>query len=45
MASEREAEKEVRAHLSTYEGFTTLFKWGTILALITAAIVVLAISG
>ena len=45
MASEREAEKEFKAHFSSYARFVTLFKWGTILSLITAAIVVLLIAG
>ena len=45
MASDREAEKDLKAHFNSYARFVTLFKWGTILSLITAAIVVLLIAG
>ena len=44
MASEREVEKEFRAHFDSYGRFVSLFKWGTILSLITAAIVILLIA-
>ena len=45
MASEREAEKDLRAHFNSYARFVALLKWGTILSLITAAIVILLIAG
>ncbi len=45
MAAEGEVpERMVREHLSGYECFVTLMKWGAILSLITAFIVVLLIS-
>ncbi|MGE3745794.1 MAG: aa3-type cytochrome c oxidase subunit IV [Sphingomonadaceae bacterium] len=33
------------AHVETYTGFISLFKWGTILSLIVAAFVILLIAG
>lgn len=43
MAAEGEANKEIKAHLGTYAGFTALMKWGAIGAVITALIVILLI--
>lgn len=40
-----EAQNDMPAHAETYVGFISLFKWGTILSLITAAIVILLIAG
>ena len=37
-------EKMLREHQSGYDGFVALMKWGTIISLIAAAIVVLIIS-
>lgn len=39
-----EAERAVRAHRSSYGLFIALMKWGAILSLVTALIVVLIIS-
>ena len=44
MAAEGHASKDFKAHQSTYSGFTTLMKWGTILAAITAMVVILIIA-
>ena len=44
MAAEGELEKEAVVHQRGYEGFLTLLKWGTVLSLIVAAIVVLVIA-
>lgn len=39
-----EATKEIRAHVGSYHRFTFMMKWGTILSLITGAIVILIIA-
>lgn len=44
MAADREVKTEFKAHESSYSRFIAMMKWGTILSLITAAIVVLIIS-
>lgn len=43
MAAEGEANKEMRAHLGTYAAFTGLMKWGAIVAMTVALIVILII--
>lgn len=40
MAADGDANKDFRAHESTYALFTTMMKWGTICAAIVGAIVV-----
>jgi len=44
MATEREAQADIQAHVNSYSRFAALMKWGTILSFILAAIVVLLIS-
>ena len=44
MAPEGEANTEIKAHERSYSLFTGLMKWGTIITLISAALVVLIIS-
>jgi len=39
-----EAERAIRSHRHTYHFFTSLMKFGTILAVITAIVVILLIS-
>lgn len=43
MAAEGDATKDFKAHESTYAGFTTLMKWGTILSAIAAILVIIVI--
>jgi hypothetical protein len=43
MAAEGEANKDMRAHQGTYAAFTGLMKWGAIVAMIVAMIVILII--
>lgn len=43
MAAPGEANKEVRAHEKSYALFTTMMKWGTILSVIVAFVVILLI--
>jgi hypothetical protein len=43
MAAEGEVEKEVVTHRKGYEGFVTLMKWGAIVSVVTALIVILLI--
>lgn len=43
MAAQGEADKEVVTHKKGYEGFVALMKWGTIISVITALIVILLI--
>jgi hypothetical protein len=43
MAADGEANKDLRAHLGTYAAFTGLMKWGAIVAVIIAMIVILVI--
>ena len=38
-----EAERAVRAHRSSYNLFTALIKWGAIVSLVTAFVVILII--
>jgi hypothetical protein len=44
MAAEGENQTDVKAHVESYSAFAAMMKWGTILSLIAAAIVVLIIS-
>lgn len=44
MATDGDARKDLRAHETSYARFTGMMKWGTALALITGAIVVLIIA-
>ena len=39
-----ETSREIRAHEGSYQRFTFMMKWGTILSLITGFIVILIIS-
>ena len=43
MAAEGEASKDMKAHQGTYAAFIGLMKWGAILTLIIAFIVILLI--
>ncbi|MEA3031848.1 MAG: hypothetical protein QOG13_3173 [Sphingomonadales bacterium] len=43
MVAEGDANKELKAHLGTYSGFTALMKWGAIVAVVIALIVILLI--
>jgi len=43
MAAEGEANKDFKAHQGTYAAFTGLMKWGAIVCLIIALIVILVI--
>jgi hypothetical protein len=43
MAAEGEMEKEVVTHKKGYEGFIALMKWGAIVSVVTALIVILLI--
>jgi hypothetical protein len=43
MAAEGEANKDLREHQGTYAAFTGLMKWGAILSVIVAAIVIMII--
>jgi len=44
MAAERDIQGDLRAHVKSYSRFAAMMKWGTIVSLIVAAIVVLLIS-
>ncbi len=44
MAAEGEVQVEEKAHLRSYSMFTQLMKWGAIVSLVTAFIVILLIS-
>ncbi len=44
MAANGESGFDLKAHEGTYSGFTTLFKWGTVVSFIVAAFVVLLIA-
>jgi hypothetical protein len=44
MAVEREANTDIQAHVKSYDRFSAMMKWGTILSFIVAAIVVIIIS-
>lgn len=44
MVTEAEARKELRAHENSYGRFIAMMKWGTILSLLVAAIVIYLIS-
>ncbi len=44
MAVEGENQGEVKAHVESYSAFASMMKWGTIVSVIVAAIVVLIIS-
>ena len=43
MAAEGEMEKEVGTHRKGYEGFVALMKWGAIISVVTALVVILLI--
>jgi hypothetical protein len=43
MAAEGEANKDFRAHQGTYAGFIGLMKWGAVVSVIIALIVILVI--
>jgi hypothetical protein len=43
MAAEGEANKDFRTHQGTYASFIALMKWGAILSVIVALIVILVI--
>jgi hypothetical protein len=43
MAADLDLEKETAVHRKGYVGFITMMKWGTIISVIVAAIVVLII--
>ena len=44
MAADREVHADLQAHVKSYSAFAWMMKWGTIVALIVAAIVVLLIA-
>jgi hypothetical protein len=44
MAAEGELEKEVVTHRKGYDGFVALMKWGAIICVVLAFIVILLIS-
>jgi len=44
MATDGEAPKDMRAHESSYGLFVSMMKWGTLLAVITGAIVIFVIA-
>jgi hypothetical protein len=44
MAADHTPQTDLKAHLSSYNRFSAMMKWGTILSFIVAAIVVLLIS-
>ena len=44
MATDAEARKDLKAHESSYARFISMMKWGTILSLLTGAIVIYVIS-
>jgi hypothetical protein len=43
MAADCEANKDLKAHQGTYAAFTGLMKWGAIVAVVVAMIVILVI--
>ena len=43
MAAEGDANKDFKAHAGTYAGFIGLMKWGAVVAVIVAFIVILLI--
>ncbi len=44
MAADREAQTDLKAHVNSYNRFSAMMKWGTIVSFILAAIVVILIS-
>lgn len=44
MATEADARKELKAHERSYDRFIGMMKWGTILSVLTGAIVIYIIS-
>lgn len=44
MAADRDVQNDYQAHSKGYSFFVSLMKWGTIISLVTAAIVVLIIA-
>lgn len=44
MAADRDVQSDMEAHSQDYSFFTRLMKWGTIVSLILAALVVLMIA-
>ena len=44
MAAETDTTKEIQVHSTTYSGFIRMMKWGTIIALLVALLVMVLIS-
>lgn len=44
MATDREVQTDVQAHVKSYDRFAWMMKWGTIISFIVTAIVVILIS-
>jgi hypothetical protein len=44
MAADHETHEDITAHVKSYSAFAWMMKWGTILSVITTAIVVLIIA-
>ncbi|SFR83194.1 aa3-type cytochrome c oxidase subunit IV [Sphingomonas jatrophae] len=44
MAASGDSKGDMKAHVGTYTGFLGLLKWGTIISIVLAAIVVLLIA-
>jgi hypothetical protein len=44
MATDAEARKDLKAHERSYVRFISMMKWGTILSLLTGALVIYVIS-
>lgn len=44
MATEGEVRKDLKAHETSYARFIAMMKWGTILSLLTGALVIYVIS-
>nr|WP_295372953.1 hypothetical protein [uncultured Sphingosinicella sp.] len=44
MASDREVQADVQAHVKSYSSFAWMMKWGTIISFIVTAIVVIIIA-
>lgn len=45
MAANGEAQQDMPAHVATYTGFLSLFKWGAIASFVVGFIVILLIAG
>ncbi len=44
MATDREVQADIEAHVKSYSSFAWMMKWGTIISFIVAMIVVIIIS-